>query len=298
MKILQSFKKIVTSIIDTQLRVHKMQEAIGRIENRQLSDAPVNDLSACEYRVFSQWGEDGIIQALLRAVPIENRMFIEFGVANYTESNTRFLLINNNWSGLLIDGSPSNISFIKNDPIYWQYNLKAECSFITKENINQIFLDNGISGDIGLLSIDIEGTDYWVWKEINVVTPAIVIAEYNARFGRDEAVTVPYDPSFTREKAHFSNIYYGASLKALNTLAVEKGYALVGTNAAGNNAFFVRRDLLAAPLMELTVEDAFVQNAFRESRDSEGSLQYLTYEQEKELLRKLPCVRVAATDQK
>jgi len=294
MKALVSVKRVFQQILNIQQRLHNLQEAIGRIENRQLSERSFDDLSSCEYRVFSQWGEDGIIQALLRTVPIVKQIFIEFGVANYTESNTRFLLINNNWSGLLIDGSPSNINFIKNDPIYWQYNLKAECSFITRENINQIFLDNGISGEIGILSIDIDGNDYWVWKEIDVVSPAIVIAEYNARFGCDAAVTVPYDPAFTREKAHVSNIYYGASLRALNNLAVEKGYALVGANSAGNNAFFVRRDLMVPPLKELTVEEAFVKNAFRESRDSEGDLQYLTYEQEMELLEKLPCVQVDA----
>ncbi|MFM6343717.1 MAG: hypothetical protein ACKPFK_01030, partial [Dolichospermum sp.] len=106
-----------------------------------------------EFRAFSQWGEDGIIQFLIRNVPINRKIFVEFGVQNYTESNTRFLLINNNWSGLVIDGGSEEIYYIKNDPIYWQYNLKAVNSFITKDNINQIISDNGIQGEIGLLSV-------------------------------------------------------------------------------------------------------------------------------------------------
>ncbi|MFM6608172.1 MAG: hypothetical protein ACKPJO_23270, partial [Dolichospermum sp.] len=235
-KITQEQDKI-TSIL------HKLQETLGRIEARQLETLNSKSIRDNEFRAFSQWGEDGIIQFLIRNVPINRKIFVEFGVQNYTESNTRFLLINNNWSGLVIDGGSEEISYIKNDPIYWQYNLKAVNSFITKDNINQIISDNGIQGEIGLLSVDIDGNDYWVWQAIDCINPAIVISEYNFRFGANKAVTVPYDASFVRSKAHYSNIYYGASLKALCILADKKGYAFVGCNSAGNNAFFVRKDL-------------------------------------------------------
>lgn len=246
---------------------------------------------SAEYRVFSQWGEDGIIQALQRQLPIERKIFVEFGVQNYTESNTRYLLTNNNWSGLVLDGSAEFIAYIRNDPIYWQYNLKAECSFITRENINTIIHQAGVSGEIGLLSIDIDGNDYWVWREIAVVRPAIVVCEYNARFGPERAVTIPYRPDFVREKAHFSNIYYGASLRALYQLSKRKGYAFVGCNSAGNNAFFVRSDLLAGSrIKELTVEQGFVPNRFRESRTRDGQLAFLSVEAERELLDSLPLV--------
>ncbi|MFM5887936.1 MAG: hypothetical protein ACKOQS_06545, partial [Dolichospermum sp.] len=133
--------------------VHKLQETLGRIEEIQLETFNSKSIRDNEFRAFSQWGEDGIIQFLIRNVPISRKIFVEFGVQNYTESNTRFLLINNNWSGLVIDGGSEEISYIKNDPIYWQYNLKAVNSFITKDNINQIISDNGIQGEIGLLSV-------------------------------------------------------------------------------------------------------------------------------------------------
>jgi len=272
--------------------LHKLQESIGRVESRQVDSSTQNNISNSEFRAFSQWGEDGIIQHLIRSVNISRKIFIEFGVQNYTESNTRFLLINNNWSGLVIDGDPDHIAYIKNDPIYWQYNLKAINCFITSDNINKIFLDNGIQGEIGLLSVDIDGNDYWVWEAINSVNPAIVVSEYNFRFGSSRAVTVPYDDGFVRTKAHYSNIYYGASLKALCILANKKGYSFVGCNSAGSNAFFVRNDLKPDSLKELTSEEGYVAAQFRESRDELGNLLYLSLEEEQKILNSLPLVNV------
>jgi hypothetical protein len=275
-------------------QITRIQEALGRIEQRQILASWNGNLRAAEFRVFSQWGEDGIIQALLSTIPSASlhKVFVEFGVENYTESNTRFLLVNDNWSGLVIDGSEQNIDYIRRDPIHWQHNLKAECRFITRDNIDELITGNGISGDIGLLSVDIDGNDYWVWERISCITPAIVVTEYNARFGADRAVTVPYDANFRRATAHHSMIYYGASLKALAQLASRKGYALVGCNSAGVNAFFVRRDLLNNPLKERSVSESFVRNQFRETRDARGRLSFLGPEEESALLATLPLVDV------
>jgi len=101
--------------------------------------------------VYSQWGEDGIIQYLLRHVQVEHKVFVEFGVENYLESNTRFLIQNNAWSGLVIDGSSANIAYIRRDPISWATHLEAIDCFITRENINEVLSGNGVSGDIGIL---------------------------------------------------------------------------------------------------------------------------------------------------
>jgi hypothetical protein len=275
-------------------KITRIQEALGRIEQRQILASWNGNLHAAEFRAFSQWGEDGIIQALLSTIPARSlrKVFVEFGVENYTEANTRFLLANDNWSGLVIDGSEQNIDHIRRDPIYWQYNLKAECRFITRDNINELITRNGISGDIGLLSVDIDGNDYWVWERIDCITPAIVILEYNARFGAERAVSVPYDANFRRAAAHQSMIYYGASLKALANIADRKGYALVGCNSAGNNAFFVRRDLLNEPLKERSVAESFVRNQFRETRDAAGQLLFLGPDEEAAILATLPLIEV------
>jgi hypothetical protein len=281
---------IFDKVISIQNRLIKIQETLGRIESRQLQSLDKLELQDNEFQVFSQWGEDGIIQMLLRHIEIPNKIFIEFGVENYTESNTRFLLINDNWAGLVIDGSPEHISYIKQDSIYWQHNLKAVQAFIDKDNINKIIAENGIKGDIGILSIDIDGNDYWVWQAIDVVAPAIVIIEYNSRFGKDKAVTIPYDPSFVRSEAHYSMLYAGASLKALYNLGKAKGYSFVGCNSVGNNAFFVRQDLKPTAIKELTVAEGYIASQFRESRDEKGNLSYLSWDEGNKILSSLPLV--------
>lgn len=269
-----------------------VQEALGRIEERQLRNESVADLSAHEFKVHSQWGEDGILQFLIRHVAVVQPVFVEFGVQDYVESNTRFLLKNNHWSGLILDGSTDAIETIRRDPIYWRHNLKAVQAFVTRENINALLQTHGLTGEIGLLSIDIDGVDYFVWEAITVVQPALVVVEYNARFGPERAVTVPYDAAFQRGAAHYSHIYYGASLAALVGLGKRKGFAFVGANSAGNNAFFVRRDLLPADLPERTARDGFVDCQFREARDETGQLSFLAPAEEKALLASLPLVEV------
>jgi len=263
-----------------------MQEALGRIESRQVSVMASTPTKA-EFRVFSQWGEDGIIQYLIDRVPIERQIFVEFGVENYVESNTRFLLTNNHWSGLVIDGSQHNIDYIKRDVIYWAANLKALCEFITKDNINSLLRRNGIVGDIGILSIDIDGNDYWVFQAIDVISPRIIICEYNSLFGPVAQVTTPYDPTFVRDIAHHSKVYYGASISALNALASSKGYSLVAGNCAGNNVFFVRNDMLGN-LRVYTPHEIFRKAQFREFHDEHGKLTFCDYQTQLEKIAHLP----------
>jgi len=255
---------------------------IDNIKNKRI----VNNLAEVEFKVFSQFGEDGIIQYLINNIPIKNKIFIEFGVENYKESNTRFLLINNNWKGLLIDSDEKSINYIKNDDIYWKHDIKAVCELITKENINSIFSSNGFEGDIGLLSIDIDGNDYWIWEAIEVVNPRIVICEYNSVFGCKDAVTIPYEPNFNITKAHFSNLYFGASLLALCYLANKKGYIFIGCNNAGNNAFFVRKDF-ASTFKKINIKDGYVYAKFRQSRDKKGKLTYISGKNKKRIIENL-----------
>lgn len=272
--LIKKARDFVNLLHDIRARLEFVQTAVGRVEARQLAGAGGDALADAEFKVFSQWGEDGIIQRLVRAVPIARPVFVEFGVQDYTEANTRFLLVNNHWSGLVMDGDAQHIATIRRSPLYWRHNLKAECAFIDRDNINGLIRSAGIEGDIGLLSVDIDGNDYWVWQAIDCVQPRILILEYNALFGPDAAISVPYDAAFVRSRAHYSNLFWGASLGALTRLSKQKGYALVGCNSAGNNAFYVRQDVLGSQ-RELSVEHAFVQAQFRESRDSAGTPTFL-----------------------
>jgi hypothetical protein len=266
---------------------------LGKIVEQQIAKLNLPLLCANEFRVYSQWGEDGIIQYLLRHVSVSHKTFVEFGVENYQEANTRWLVEGHNWSGLVFDGSQQHTDAIKVDPIYWKHKLQAVCAFVDAENINGLIRGNGMSGSTGILSVDIDGIDYWVWKAIDVVAPAIVVVEYNSLFGPTKSVTVPYDPRFVRQKAHYSWSYYGASLAALVGLGKTKGYSFVGSNSAGNNAFFVRHELLKAPLRELTAAEGYVQRKFREARDPQGRLTFPTFEEEASLISNLPLVDVS-----
>jgi len=244
---------------------------IGQIQaymHSQRND--VTSIQDVEFRVFSQMGDDGIIQFLINKIDIPNKSFVEFGVENYIESNTRFLLVNNNWSGLVIDGSKENINYIEKDLISWRYDLHTKQAFITKDNINKIisedFLNKGYNSEIGLLSIDIDGNDYWIWREINVINPIIVIVEYNSVFGYEKAWTIPYQDDFVRKHNSREFLYWGASLKAFCSLAEQKGYFFIGCNKAGNNAYFIRKDKITF-FKALTVREGFVESKFREFAD-------------------------------
>jgi hypothetical protein len=243
-------------------------ELVGSLAARAAREAALAD---AEFRVYSQFGEDGIIQYLIQRVPITNEVFVEFGVADYVESNTRFLLVNNNWRGLVLDSGTGHIEFIQQTGLGWRHQIDAVRAFVTRENINGLIRDAGVDGDIGLLSIDLDGNDLWVLEAVDVVTPRILIVEYNATFGAEAAVTVPYDEHFVRGERHYSHLYWGASLAALERVAQAKGFALVTVNRAGNNAFFVRNDVLG-DLKVRTAMEAYRPSLFRESRSPAGEL--------------------------
>ena len=229
----------------------------------------IRNLADVEFRVTSQWGEDGIIEWLCHKLPNIDRSFIEFGVENYGEANTRFLLQNRGWSGLVIDGNPVYMENVRNETLHWMFDIVAYSAFITAENINDIITKNGFSGDLGILSVDIDGNDYWVLKAIECVNPAILIAEFNGILGNRHAITIPYDPSFERLSAHYSGQYFGASIKAMISLAEERGFSFVGTNSNGVNAFFVRNDL-AEPILSSIGEVKAWPARHRDSRDDKG----------------------------
>jgi hypothetical protein len=235
----------------------------------------IQNLGDVEFRVFSQWGEDGIIEWLLQHVVVPNHRFIEFGVENFAEANCRFLLQNRNWRGLVFDGSQANMSALRSERLFWMHDLTAQAAFVSAENINALIEKCGFGGPLGVLSIDIDGNDYWVWKAIECVNPAIIICEYNPILGDLEPIVVPYRPDFQRFKAHHSGLYFGASITALQRLAEQKGYDFVGTNSNGINAFFVRKDLSGAVVSLLSEIKAF-PSRHRDSRDAKGELSFVS----------------------
>lgn len=191
---------------------------------------PLTDLSLYQRRIpfierreYSQNGEDGIIAAIFAKIGALNRYCVEFGVEDGLQCNCRYLLKRKGWTGLLMDGGewpPEN-------------NVKQE--FVTAENIEALFRKYNVPSAFDLLSIDIDGNDYWVWKAITHFRPRVVVIEYNASRGPEASVTIPYDPAFRWDGTD----YQGVSLRALEKLGREKGYTLVATDRNGVNAFFV-----------------------------------------------------------
>lgn len=279
-KLSQRFDQVTRQLAELRAEMDDMKILAARtlLAQRDFTK-PLARLRDAEFKVFSQFGDDGIIQYLIRQLDLgpEWQRFVEFGVEDYSEANTRFLLLNDNWSGLVLDGSSDSMAALRRTSLCWRHELTAIGAFITRENINGLLAGNGFAGKLGILSIDIDGNDYWVWEAIEGVDAAIVITEYNSVFGARHAISVPYDPAFQRMKAHHSALYWGASLAALAHVSQRKGYILAGCNSAGNNAYFIRADLAkAAGLAGLTVEQAFVASKFRESRDESGALTFLT----------------------
>jgi len=290
-------KPIISLMRKLEIDIYTNRILLGKLLIIENSKKNVKSLEDVEFKIFSQWGEDGIIQYLISKIPIENKIFVEFGVEDYREANTRFLLVNNNWSGVVIDSNADYIKKIKSEDIYWRYDLKAIHAFITKDNINDLLLNAGLSGDIGLLSIDIDGNDYWVWNEINCISPRIVICEYNSLFGNKYAITIPYDAYFNRTKAHYSNLYFGASLKALCLLAERKGYCFIGSNSAACNAFFVRNDFKNF-VKDIIREAKYVESKARESRDKFGKLTFISGKDRIKLISHLKVIDVINMQEK
>jgi hypothetical protein len=250
------------------------------------------DLTSKEFRVFSQWGDDGIIQYLIRELNIENKNFIEFGVGNYYESNTHFLLVNDNWSGFIIDGSQKCMDIVRDNPFFWRYDLSLKTAFINKENINDLLLESNFE-KIGLLHIDLDGNDYWVLDSIDMdkYSPDILILEYNSNFGPDRSITVPYDPLFSCINAHYSGQYFGASISALDNLAKQKGYYFIGSNSAGNNAYFLKNEFLDT-IPSKRIDECFIAAKFRDERNQNGELLFSSRQSSISAIRGMPVFNV------
>ena len=236
-------------------------------------------------KIYSQNDEDGIILYILKHIGVKTKKFVEVGVENGIECNTTNLLKNFNWSGAQIEGNKKlyNNAKIQLKKVLGKKikNLKLLNIFVTKKNINQI-LKKYSGKEIDLLSIDIDGNDFWIWKAINCVKPRLVVIEYNSFFGPNISATIKYNSKFSWD--HYNNKpYYGASLKALEKLGKQKKYSLVGVDKNGVNAFFIRNDLAKnINLKSKKTEDIFLDN----KREVRNKKQYIN-ESKKLLNQKL-----------
>ena len=200
-----------------------------------------------EFSLFSQNGEDGIFNHIFNKIGFTSRKSVEIGFG-YKENNSLFLITKHNFESLLIDGQSHNVdvfNFFNNK--YIKSKSLAVKSWITKDNINNTISEYIHDKQVDLLSIDIDGNDYWIWEAIDSIEPRVVILEYNASF-YNNSITIPYDINFNRtdfsNEPRDSHWYHGASLKALTKVSQKKGYKLVGTDSKGVNCFFIRDEII------------------------------------------------------
>ncbi len=217
------------------------------------------------FRVFSQFEEDGKLLFIFSVIGMGNKAFVEIGSDDGVNSNSANLYFNFGWHGLFIDGNPHSIrrgrKFFAKYPHPWFYQPKFICDLVKRENVNELIKQAGIEGEIGLLSIDIDGNDYWVWDAINVIDPRVVIIETHNEFGMNNIV-VPYDPDYFYPGKH--PVYHGASPVAMTKLAKRKGYRLVGANELGFNFIFIKNGLADELIPEVPVESVLQHPSVKE----------------------------------
>jgi hypothetical protein len=196
-------------------------------------------LGAYEKQTYSQNGEDGILSEIFQRIGTTNKTFVECGVSDGLESNTTALLAEG-WKGWWVEQDSHFVDTIKKKfaPLL-QKNLHLIEKFLTAENVGQTLTEANVPKEIDLLSIDIDGNDYWLWKAMTSIDPRVVVIEYNATYRPPVSWVMTYNP----EHRWNGSRYYGASLQALTELAATKGYVLVGCDLTGNNAFFVKESL-------------------------------------------------------
>ena len=234
-------------------------------------------LHEAELKVFSQNGEDGIIDYLVHQLDIPSPNFVEIGIGNYRESNTRFLYNRIHSKGLIIDRLDQLYIKVKPHVNLWKGDLRIHQKMVNAENINEI-LAKYCDYEIDVFSIDIDGVDYWIISKLRSHISKIFIAEYNPVFGPDLEITVPNIDGFDRTNYHYSNLCYGLSLKALIKLMEKKNYYFLGTNLQKNNAFFISNNLKKEsffPNIILRKLSYYSDSNIRDSRDYNYNLNYL-----------------------
>jgi len=218
------------------------------------------------FRVYSQSDEDGLLLYIFSLIGFTNKICVDIAFGSPYGANVTNLICNWGFTGLLVESKDidSSIKFFLNHPDTCIYPPKIIKKWITQKNVNSILRENNISGDIDLLSLDLDGVDYWIWKAINTITPRVVVVEYMNIFDKDKSVSVPYKEDFNRFDTHPD--FCGASLKAFVKLGKSKNYRLIGCNKYGFNAFFLRKDIAGRLLPEISINDCLKHPQAREGQ--------------------------------
>lgn len=274
------------------LRVRLGQSAI--LAQRATRDS-MRHLWDAEVSVFSQWGEDGILDYLCDLMDISKPRVVEFGAGSFNECNSRFLAENRSASVLAVDARSDLKTSVMQRDIRWRTTVIPRVEWITPETAPEAMkFAKDAFGGVDIVSLDIDGNDYWVAESLLLEGVQIIVVEYNPLFGHKMAVSIPRADYFDRTAAHYSWLYYGASIMAFIQLFTRKGFTFAGTNRVGNNAFFIA-DGCKIPFQTTPPKDLapYTDWRVREGRDPEGQL---TLEVQAESIKRLAHLPLVATD--
>jgi hypothetical protein len=263
----------------------KVSQLILANQYRELANGrkPLPSFEDTEFRAFSQNGEDGILLYVFSLIGMGGRRCVEICAGDGIECNTANLIVNHGWSGLLFDADER---LIERGRAYYsrvadtaQFPPRLVNSWITRGNVNDLIKVNGFEGPVDLLSLDLDGVDYWIWEAIDVIRPRVVMAEVQCIWGSERAVTVPYSDTFKTPPIDRFLIYSGASLPAFVKLGRKKGYRLVGVQRLGYNAVFVADGVGETMLPEVDLDSCvdrpFVAWAKRELLPKVAGLEWV-----------------------
>jgi hypothetical protein len=244
---------IIRSIraVSTSPAVDAILQRVRNVGRSQVDDR--HQLGAYESRLFSQNGEAGILKEIFFRLGHGNRYFVEFGVGDGSECNSALLAQRYGWNGVYIEGAETLYESLRKR--YEQREgIRCIRAMITAENICELFASASVPQEFDLLSIDVDGNDFWLWRELRNYRPRVVVVEYNAAYRPPVRWIMQYNPTHHWD----GTTHFGASLTSFADLAREHGYALLGTDKNGVNAFFLRRDLLAnSGFREVTPEEGY-----------------------------------------
>lgn len=232
---------------------------------------PLPNLSETGFSLYSQDDLDGMLLYIFSVIGMKNKTGVDMAAGLPQNANLTNFFLNWGWTGLLIEGDEgnvkANVDFFKRQRSTIVYPPKCIHAWITAENVNDLISSNGISGEIDLFSLDVDGVDYWLLKNLSVINPRLIVVEYQDILGERD-LTVPYKPDFNR--FDYDPDFYGASLGAFNKLAKEKGYRLIGSNTYGYNAFFLRNDIAPGIFPEVSIKDCLVHPKVKEGQEQRG----------------------------
>jgi hypothetical protein len=213
--------------------------------SKQTGVAPYSDIKDAGFRVYSQFEEDGIILYVLSMIGFKTRRVVEMCCGDGTECMATNLILNHGFEGFLFDGSESKVcaakAFFAGKKDCLLYQPFVTHAWITAENVNDLNINAGCKGEIDLLSLDMDGNDYWIFKALDVVQPRLIIAECNNVIPTNRSLTIEYDPNFTNPApgGHFT-AHAGMSALAMQKLCKQRGYRMIGAHRHGFNVLFLK----------------------------------------------------------